>query len=234
MYFDGRNYGTDEDITKPLRDIYFSDGTPVTEKNEGSTYLRWSHDLQKMVVEGFLQGEQDSDHPQILFDFLSYAMRDCVEKGSTEYMLIMASHGNGMYGFGGDDNKSRRRLALSNSDMVLATRAALENVEGAPEKFDVVGFDACSMQSVDVADDLRHVTKYLLASEAAEPAEGKFSPSPSLILTKCCSLNKILTFQAGHTIFLTQPVQLALSVSPRICMTIFFIGLKTQTALFQN
>ena len=174
MYFDGRNYGTGEDVSEPLQEIYFPDGTPVTEKNEGSTYMRWSHELQKMVIEGFVEGEQDGDLPQTLFDFLSYGLRDCVEKGSTEYMLIMASHGNGMYGFGGDENYARRQLTLSNGDMAVAMRASLDSIEGAPAKFDVIGFDACSMQSVDVADDLRHATKYVLASEAAEPAEGMF------------------------------------------------------------
>lgn len=214
VYFDGRNYGTDADITEPLKEIYFPDGTPVTEKDEGSTYMRWSHGLQKMVIEGFVEGEQDGDHPQPLFDFLSYGLKDCVEKGSTEYMVIMASHGNGMYGFGGDENKSRRRLELSNGDMAVAMRAALENVKGAPDKFDVIGFDACSMQSVDVADDLRHVTKYVLASQAAEPAEGKYNQSfyletfPKAMLTH----HNHLISQVGLTITLTRSAQLALSV----------------------
>jgi hypothetical protein len=173
--------------------------------------MKWNHEMQKMVIEGFVQGEQDGDHPQTLFDFLSYGLRDCVNKGSTEYMVIMASHGNGMIGFGGDENHSRRRLALSNSDMTVAMRAALESVEGAPEKFDVIGFDACSMQSVDVADDLRHATKYLLASEAAEPAEGTLDSQCFSIVRSAVDSLKPLHSQVGLTTILTWSARLALS-----------------------
>lgn len=174
MYFDGRNYGTTEDITTPLEDIVNPDGTPVVEKSEGSLYLHWDHSTGTMVVNASSTTELNGDDPQTLFDFLSYAMTDCVARGSTEYMLILSSHGSGMFGFGGDENtaRRRRRLIQANQNIVVAVQSALDAVEGTPDKLDVLGFDACLMSAVDALDEYRNITKYYLASEAVEPGHG--------------------------------------------------------------
>lgn len=171
MYFDSRNYGTSEDITAPLENVFNPDGTPLEEKSEGSLYMKWDHSQEKMVVDVISTTELNGDDPQTLHDFLTYAMSDCVARGSTEYMLILSSHGSGMFGFGGDEN-TRRRLTQANQNIVTAVQAAIETVEGAPDKLDVLGFDACLMQAVDALDEYRNITRYYLASEAIEPGHG--------------------------------------------------------------
>ena len=55
----------------------------------------------------------------------------------------------------------------------MALKKALEDVNGAPDKFDVIGFDACLMSAVGSADEYHEVAKYLLASEPVEPGHGK-------------------------------------------------------------
>ncbi|GAX09741.1 hypothetical protein FisN_19Lh210 [Fistulifera solaris] len=173
VYFDSRNYGTAEDITLPLEDVFAPDGTPLAEKLEGSLYMTWDHTREQMVVNASSTTELNGDDPQTLFDFLAYAMTDCVARGSTEYMLILSSHGSGMFGFGGDENVARRRrLAQANQNIVNAVQSALGAVEGAPAKLDVLGFDACLMQAVDALDEYHNITKYYLASEAVEPGHG--------------------------------------------------------------
>ena len=119
-------------------------------------------------------GELNGDDPNTLYNFLLRALDDCVTRGSNEYFLVFASHGAGIIGFGGDENQRRRRLVQNNDNIVLAIGQALSDTPGAPEVLDVLGFDACYMQSFDTLDEYRDVTKYFLASEATEPGHGKF------------------------------------------------------------
>ena len=135
-----------------------------------------------------LQGERNGDDVQTPYDFLLYALPDCVAKGATEYFMIFSSHGGGFQGFGGDENipsaaveASRRgnpdfdgrKLVQPNQNIVNAIYYALQDVEGAPEVLDVVGFDACLMSAVGAIDEYRDIAKYVLASEAVEPGHGK-------------------------------------------------------------
>ena len=175
IYFDHRNLGEGrrEDIPIPLSSVYNSDGSEVSEKTELSQYFRWDHSLDKMVIDRTLPGEQNSDTPEVLTAWATVALEDCVSKGATSFMIDFSSHGGGFDGFGGDDNPGRRRkLFQSNTDIVNALQDALDAVDGAPEKFDVVGFDACYMSAFGAADNYLNVGKYLLASEPVEPGHG--------------------------------------------------------------
>jgi hypothetical protein len=175
IYFDHRNYGNGmEDIDDPLQNVFNSDGSTLSgKKPTGSQYLRWDHNINKMVVDQTLQGEQDGDDPDTVFNFVKTALADCVANSATEYFVAFSSHGGGFDGFGGDENQRRRELSQSNQNIVTALQAALDDVDGAPDKFDVIGFDACLMQAIGAADEYRGVAKYILASEAVEPGHGK-------------------------------------------------------------
>ena len=65
-----------------------------------------------------------------------------------------------------------------NSNVYTAIQGALSSVSGAPPMLDVLGFDACLMQSMDALDDYANLTKYYIASEATEPAHGKTNKFP--------------------------------------------------------
>jgi hypothetical protein len=86
-------------------------------------------------------------------------------------MIVFSSHGGGFEGFGTDDHPGRL-LYQTNSDIVGALRSALDSNLGEGSKFDVIGFDACLMQSFDAADDYSSVGQYYLASEQVEPGHG--------------------------------------------------------------
>ena len=173
IYFDHRNYGSGEDIFDQLQNVFDADGDPLTGlKPEGSQYLTYDHDLQKMVVAFDVPGEQNGDDPQVVYNFFQAAMTNCIARGSTEFMALFSSHGGGFYGFGGDENAARK-LTQINDNIVLALSTALENVPGAPEMYDVIGFDACLMQALGAADEYYRITNYFLASEAVEPGHGE-------------------------------------------------------------
>jgi hypothetical protein len=176
VYFDNRNFGSDEDIFEPLVNVFNQDGSAITgQKPEGAYYLTFDHDLEKLVTWEDL-GEINSDHPQTVYDFVTYALEDCVNNGANEFMITFSSHGSGFDGFGGDENtRKRRNLGQANQDIVNALRLALD--ENLPEgsKFDVIGFDACLMQAFGAADDYKSVGSYFLASEEVEPGHGMYT-----------------------------------------------------------
>jgi hypothetical protein len=203
VYFDARNLGTDRDIPEPLQNVFNADGTPLTApKFEDSRYFTYNHTQGKMVIDTILIGEQDSDRPATVSAFVTQALTDCVAKGATEYMMIFSSHGGGFEGFGGDEHQRRNRrrgLGLQpNLSILTALQGSLAAVPGAPAKLDVLGFDACLMQSADALDEYREVTKYYLASEATEPSHGK----PQHLFTVLTHLNHNYCFsnrQVGPT-----------------------------------
>ena len=178
IYFDACTYdGEACTDTYPLSNAYDANGNPITEKFDGSRYFRWDHTDSKMKVDTVLEGEQNSDTPSVLQAFVEHAVTDCVAKGATEYFLALSSHGGGFIGYGGDNNTGRRRRLdglQSNKSIVTAISSALANVPGGPAMLDVLGFDACLMQSAGALDDFKGITKYHLASEATEPGHGAY------------------------------------------------------------
>jgi hypothetical protein len=182
VYHDALYRGSPDFTGGPLADVYNPDGTPLTGRFDGSRYLTWDHDLGKMIVDTTFPSELNSDKPAVLQAFVEYALTDCISKGSSEFFLDLSSHGAGFAGFGGDDDTRRRarKLLQSNPDIRSAIEGALLSVPGAPSMLDVLGFDACLMQSMDAIDDFANITKYYLASEATEPGHGKITTHSSL------------------------------------------------------
>ena len=68
--------------------------------------------------------------------------------------------------------EQQRRISQANSNLAAAISFALESVDGAPAKLDVIGFDACLMQALGALEEYHTLTKYYLASEAVEPGTG--------------------------------------------------------------
>lgn len=184
IYHDARNAGDQQEgdarIDEPLPNVWTKDGTELLfnfygpkGKINGTHYLTFDHNLGKMVQERVLEGEINSDQPFAIEDFVTVALTDCVAKGSTEFVVAFSSHGGGFNGFGGDEYTGRRILTQDNESIQKALENALANVEGGPTQFDVIGFDACLMQSFEAIDDYHTLAKYFLASEATEPGHGK-------------------------------------------------------------
>lgn len=189
VYFDHRNYGTSVDsheqhhndddgmhseagdIIEPMPFVYNKDGSSQTgEKPQGSFYFKQDHSLGKLVIEEDL-GELNGDSPETVLNFVNHALADCIANEAEEYMIVFSSHGGGFEGFGTDDHPGRL-LYQTNSNITGALRSALDSNLGEEYKFDVIGFDACLMQSFNAADDYSAVGQYYLASEEIEPGHG--------------------------------------------------------------
>lgn len=81
------------------------------------------------------------------------------------YLLFFWDHGGGTVGGFGYDELYPDASALSLADI----RSSLE---ATGQKFDIVGFDACLMGTIETAYALEPCADYLLASEELEPGQG--------------------------------------------------------------
>ena len=78
--------------------------------------------------------------------------------------LTFWDHGNSYKGFGGDSNFNRDQLYMD--------EIARAFQRSQPGVFDLIGFDACLMASVEVAKVVQPHAKYMIASEETEPGHG--------------------------------------------------------------
>lgn len=94
-------------------------------------------------------------------DFIQYS----VEKyPASRYMLVFWDHGGGsLYGYGSDETFP---------DDVLYLPDIAQALKDTDVKFDLVGFDACLMGSLETAYMLEPYADYLIGSEETEPGYG--------------------------------------------------------------
>lgn len=102
--------------------------------------------------------------PETLSFFINY----CFDNFDSEtYSLILWDHGGGpVVGFGVDENY---RDLLNMAEM----QEALESSVGAGDRrLEWIGFDACMMNSLEIADVLAPYANYMIASQETEPGWG--------------------------------------------------------------
>lgn len=109
---------------------------------------------------------QNMGNAQTFADFLKY----CKEEHSADHtMLSIWNHGGGAFGFVNDENFNMDGITLKECE------TALSQVYVADEKnppFELIGFDACLMASMEAAEVLHGYGKYMAASEETEGGDG--------------------------------------------------------------
>ena len=153
----------------------WSDNISVVIQTGGAT--RWSNQMvnpnrtQRFLYKGgrFSQVADlplvPSSEPDTLSDFLRF----CQEEYPADHTaLILWNHGGGPFGYGND---SIYNGALSLCDI----RTALSDVytpdmDNPP--YDIIGFDACLMSSIEVTHALEGFGRFYCLSEESEPGDG--------------------------------------------------------------
>ena len=101
---------------------------------------------------------------------LSDFFRFCEKTAPADHKIaVLWDHGAGAFGFASDDLYGGDSLTLKE------VREAFDDVYTYDPKnpaFEIVGFDACLMASLEVAETLHGYGRYLAASEEVEPGEG--------------------------------------------------------------
>lgn len=104
--------------------------------------------------------------PKELLDFINWTKENYP---ADRYMLVMWDHGGGLstgYGF---DRLNRR----TDSDYpLLSVTEIIQAIDQSGIKFDLIGFDACLMQDIEIAAALEPYADYYLASEEVEGGFG--------------------------------------------------------------
>ena len=144
--------------------------------------------------------EVNSASADVLGEFVAYVKQ---YYPADSYGLVLSSHGTGWIpsNYEGDAPKaaSRRSYGVDNGkntltnwghEMNIADMAKALEAEGG---VDFILFDACLMQNVEVAYELRHATKHLIGSPAEIPESGaNYSTMvPAMFMKENCA-NKIL------------------------------------------
>jgi len=110
-------------------------------------------------------GNIDSGNPQTLKQFMAWGF---AAYPSQRKMLVIWSHGDSWYK-GNDkwicpDDNSENLMSIANGDLAIA-------FDGTPH-LDILLFDACSMQSIEVITEVADYTDYVIGSEELVPQYG--------------------------------------------------------------
>ena len=106
-------------------------------------------------------GEAQMTSPNTLTDFIKWSASNYP---ADRYELVLWNHGGGTaLGFGYDEMYPDDMLSLSQIGNALSDSGI---------KFDIVGFDACLMGTIETAYMLEPYADYLVASEEYEPGTG--------------------------------------------------------------
>lgn len=148
-----------------------------------------------------------------LENFLKWANKNYP---SDRKMLFFWDHGGGLGGFGVDD------LNIREDQKMLSVYEITDAIKASGAKYDLIAFDACLMQTMEIALSLEPYADYLLASEESEPSSGMYytaafarlAQEPDLSTLKfgammCSSYDQSLELlkgrpQAGYTMSMTE------------------------------
>lgn len=113
------------------------------------------------------EGRRNMGNPSLLMDFLSFCER---EYPADHKILILWNHGGGSVG-GIAYDQQYLDDALALDELEWALRAVYgESPEERP--FEIIGFDACMMATLETADTVKAYAGYMVASQEDEPLLG--------------------------------------------------------------
>lgn len=141
--------------------------TKGIKKDSYGRYEVKNGDLKKVKD---LPADTCMSEPENLEDFIRWAKKTYP---ADRYMLVLWDHGGGVpYGYGHDDLNERK---VKEGDMpIIKTSEVVDAVRDAGVKFDVIGFDACLMQDIEIETAMEPYADYFLGSEETEGGCGWF------------------------------------------------------------
>ena len=110
---------------------------------------------------------------QNLTDFIVWGTKNFP---ADRYMLVLWDHGGGVAsGYGQDDVNIRK---TENGGNTMASSEFINALQEADTKFELLGFDACLMQDLEIAAAVEPYADYYLASEEVEGGYGWYYTTP--------------------------------------------------------
>ncbi len=158
---------TDSGYDEALMDIYLCTGGASGWSNKNIS----ADEIAVWKLEGGKLNKLDTidskmTNPSTLQTFIDTAYADT---DGDCYNLVLWNHGGGaILGYGVDETDNNNAMTMMDIEDALSSSKLI----GDGNKFEVVGFDACLMGMLEVADTLDDYSNYLLASEEVEPGRG--------------------------------------------------------------
>ncbi len=159
---------------------------PSTSTYSGCRRYKIQHSTSSIISSPIIQemGEVNSGDPCTLNDFMDWGFR---KYPADRKMVVIWSHGDSWFKDASSkwicpDASSEALMSIANGDLNTA-------FNGIP-KLDILLFDACSMQSVEVLYEVRQYADYVIGSEDLVPVNG--FPYQDLIPLFSQAINDIL------------------------------------------
>ena len=117
----------------------------------------------------------DSGDPETLHKAMTWIVKNYP---AHSYGLVLWSHGDGWVVANPDTKAMQRSICIDNNQNTSNDRGSRMDIADIAEalsmfpKLEFILFDACFMQGIEVAYDLRHVAKFIVGSPAEIPAPG--------------------------------------------------------------
>jgi hypothetical protein len=122
------------------------------------------------------EGDRDQSGGRALKAFLQWALRKSAGKADKDRHLMLVLWGHAyQFAFGETQTSNGRIDALDFAELARVLGGLQEELSADyrdPMKFDIIGFDACDLATLEVAYQLHPFANYLLASEMGIPIPG--------------------------------------------------------------
>jgi len=118
--------------------------------------------------------EQDSGKPETLMNFLQWGFRRyCAQK----YMVVIWGHGSGFKGKVknvASDYETGNALDMTEIEGVFRALFNSDDYKGYINQIEILGFDACLMNMLEVSNHFKGIAKYIIGSQQTIPGSGWF------------------------------------------------------------
>lgn len=138
----------------------------VIDKISNTKNQRWLMKKGDMELEKDDLGNCNMGDPATLEDFMVWGVKSYP---ADKYVLVLGDHGGGVTGFGVDELNNGDGLTLK--EIQTAFKNAYSRTS---QKFEIIGFDACLMATLETASIASPYANYFVASEETEPGHGWF------------------------------------------------------------
>jgi alpha-beta hydrolase superfamily lysophospholipase len=142
-------------------------GEDVDNWREVRRYVVNNHKLELKGQLGIL----DMGKPDALTDFIAWGQDNYP---ADKYVLVFWDHGSGTLGGFGGNKPDPTNSSFASPMSIAQLKEGIDNaVKGRSERrFELIGFDACLMATLEVADAFKDLARYLAASQEIEPGAG--------------------------------------------------------------
>ncbi len=132
-------------------------------KSEGWETVNYHRVVKENLETWKNVGQYSMADPNVLTDFVFESMSNFPAEN---YGLVLWNHGSGVNGFGHDEIH-HNMFSLPQLTQTLRYIHEQTNI-----KYDILGFDACLMATLEVASSMQGLANYMVASEELEPGHG--------------------------------------------------------------